>query len=278
MGIHKVSEIIREAYRKKKAVMCFECVNYEQIAWSIEAAEEEKQPVILMLYYDMTFYTPGRLFVQMVESCAREASVPVGLTYVYPNTCELAAEAIYAGFPSICYDPQGEDLGTRIEETKRVVRMAHSHGVDVIANPGEYGKVSSEDVIEFGKQTEIDGMIAPVVYGDKGNNLHFTSVRHWYESNIDYIDFPMLEQIYQGIRIPLVIHRSYNLSVEQLEKSLSYGVAKIDNGCPFDTQFYHAAKLAIGLMDCGESYFALLMNMKEQVKSYLRMCISNVSK
>lgn len=55
MALSKVSEIMQEAYSEHKAVMCFECVNYEQIAWSIETAEEEKRPVILMLYYDMTF-------------------------------------------------------------------------------------------------------------------------------------------------------------------------------------------------------------------------------
>ena len=119
-------------------------------------------------------------------------------------------------------------------------------------------------------------MVAPVVHGNKGNNLHFTEIRHWYETNIDYIDFEMLEEISKGIKTPLVIHRSYNLSVEQLQKSLDYGVAKIDNGCPFDTQFYRAAEFAIKTTDCGESYFALLMNMKEQVKSYLKMCMSNV--
>ena len=65
MALSKVSEIMQEAYSEHKAVMCFECVNYEQIAWSIETAEEEKRPVILMLYYDMTFYTEAREFMQM---------------------------------------------------------------------------------------------------------------------------------------------------------------------------------------------------------------------
>lgn len=277
MALSKVSEIMQEAYSEHKAVMCFECVNYEQIAWSIETAEEEKRPVILMLYYDMTFYTEAREFMQMAKPLAKKASVPVGLTYVYPDTAELVKEAMDVGFPSICFNSGKEDLKERICETKQIVELAHAKGVDVVANPGEYGEITAEEAILFGEETGIDGMIAPVVYGNKGNNLHFTEIRHWYETNIDYIDFEMLGEINDKLKMPLVIHRSYNLSVEQLQKSLSYGVAKIDNGCPFDTQFYRAAELAIKMTDCGESYFALLMNMKEQVKAYLKMCISNVA-
>lgn len=277
MAVKKVNEIMLEAYKEKRAVMCFECVNYEQIAWSIQAAEEECRPVILMLYYDMTFYTSAEIFVKMVEMLAETARIPVGLTYVYANTCELVEMAMEAGFPSICYNPQGKTLEEKIRETQEIVARARPRGVDVVANPGEYGEITAEEAVRFARETGIDGMIAPVVYGDKGNNLHFTESRHWYETNVDYIDFEMLEHIHKGAKIPLVIHRSYNLSPKLLQESLKYGVAKIDNGCPFDTQFYRAAEIAVKTTDCGDSYFALLMNMQEQVKSYLKMCISNVS-
>lgn len=277
MAVKKVNEIMRKAYEEKRAVMCFECVNYEQIAWSIQAAEEEGRPVIVMLYYDMTFYTSAEMFVKMAEMLAESAKIPVGITYVYANTSELVDEAITAGFPSVCYDPQGKGLDERIAKTREIVRMAHQRNVDVVANPGDYGDISAKDAVRFARETGIDGMVAPVVYGDKGNNLHFTESRHWYESNVDYIDFKMLEEIYKGTEIPLVIHRSYNLSLKQLQESLQYGVAKVDNGCPFDTQLYHAAEMAIKTADCGDSYFALLMNMQAQVKPYLKMCISNVS-
>lgn len=277
MAVRKVSEIMREAYKEKRAVMCFECVNYEQMAWSIQTAEEENRPVILMLYYDMAFYTSAEMFVKMAETLAKGTRIPVGATYVYANTYELVMTAIEAGFPSLCYNPWGTRLEDKIAETRKIVETAHQKGVDVVANPGEYGDITAEEAVKFACETGIDGMIAPVVYGDKGNNLHFTESRHWYESNVDYIDFEMLEKIHRGIKIPLVIHRSYNISPRQLKRSLQYGVAKVDNGCPFDTQFYHAAEIAIKTTDCGESYFALLMNMQEQVKSYLKMCICNVS-
>lgn len=276
MAVRKVNEIMQEACKEKRAVMCFECVNYEQMAWSIEAAEEEDSPVILMLYYDMTFYTSAEAFLGMAKTLAKAARVSVGITYVYADTCELVEMAMETGFPSVCYNPRGKSLESKIVETREIVDKAHQKGVDVVANPGEYGEITAEEAVRFARETGIDGMIAPVVYGDKGNNLHFTELRHWYETNVDYIDFEILKKIHEGIELPLVIHRSYNLSPKLLQESLEYGVAKIDNGCPFDTQFYRAAEIAIKTTDCGDSYFALLMNMKEQVKSYLKMCICNV--
>lgn len=278
MALEKVSTIMQRAYEDKKAVMCFECVNYEQIAWSIRAAEEENCPVLLMLYFDMDYYTPAPMFIQMAKPLVDAAKIPVGMTYVYGETEEMVKQAIAAGFLSVCYNPKSEALEERIAETKRIVEIAHEKGVDVVANPGEYDAITAEEAVRFAKQTGIDGMVAPGVYGSKDNNLNFTELRHWFETNVDYIDFEKLEAIQKGTGLPLVIHRSYNISWEELQRSTEYGVAKIDNGAPFDTQFFRAAQTVLQEIDCGDSYFAMLEFMQAKLMPYLRMCVRKAAK
>lgn len=273
MALEHVSTILEQAYREKTAVMCFECVNYEQIMWCIEAAEEAERPVVLMLYYDMTFYTSASAFIAMAKAAAEAARVPVGLTYVYADEMELVMAAVEDGFPSVCYNPKGETLQERIDRTRAVVEAAAAYSVDVAANPGEYGQVTAPEAVRFAKESGIAALVAPVVYGHPDNNLNFTELRHWYDTNVDLVDGEMLREIHQSLDLPLIIHRANNLSAEEKRKAMAEGVTKFDYGCPLDTAFYRIAKDVTEHVDCGESYFALLMEMKEPVKRYVSGCI-----
>lgn len=273
MALKHVSTILEQAYQEKTAVMCFECVNYEQIMWCIEAAEEAGQPVALMLYYDMTFYTSASAFMAMAKGAAEAAKVPVGLTYVYADEMELVMAAIRDGFPSVCYNPQGATLQEKIDRTRAVVEAAAAYGVDVAANPGEYGQITAQEAVRFAKESGIAALVAPVVYGHPDNNLNFTELRHWYDTNVDLVDVEMLREIRQALDLPLIIHRANNLPPEEKRKAMAEGVTKFDNGCPLDTAFYRVAKGVVEQVDCGESYFALLMEMKERVKQYVSGCI-----
>lgn len=277
MALKHVSTILEQAYRKKTAVMCFECVNYEQIMWCIESAEEAEQPVVLMLYYDMTFYTSTSAFIAMAKAVAEAARIPVGLTYVYADEMELVMAAVKDGFPSVCYNPKGDTLQEKIDSTRAVVEAAGAYGVDIAASPGEYGQVTAREAVRFAKESGIAALVAPVVYGHSDNNLNFTELRHWYETNVDLIDEEMLREIHQSLDMPLIIHRANNLSAEEKRKAMGEGVTKFDNGCPMDTAFYRAVKDIAENVDCGESYFALLMEMKERVKRYAFDCIRQLN-
>lgn len=267
MSLKHVHEILNQALENKKAVMTFECVNFEQMAWSIEAAENCGQPVILMLYFDMDFYTAGKHFMAMGKALAEAASVPVGLTYVYANTEELVQKAIDDGFPSICYDPQGATLEEKIQETRKIVALAHAAGVDVSANPGVYEDAAA-DAVCFAKETGIDAMVAPIVYPDEGNNYNFAPNQHWSEDNVDHIDFAKLKAIFDGCGLPLILHQSYNVSDADLCESRNYGITKVDCGSPFDTACWRAVQKGLE-QDCGNSMFALLLEAKPHLMTYL---------
>lgn len=277
MALEHVSTILKQVYQEKTAVMCFECVNYEQIMWCIEAAEEAERPVVLMLYYDMTFYTSTAAFIAMAKAAAEAAKVLVGLTYVYADEMELVMAAVKDGFPSVCYNPRGDTLQKKIDRTRAVVEAASAYGVDVVANPGEYGQITAREAVQFAKESGVAALVVPVVYGHLDNNLKFTELRHWYDTNVDQVDVEMLRDIHQALALPLIIHQANNLSAEERHKAMAEGVTKFDNGCPMDTAFYRAAKDITENVDCGESYFALLMKMKEQVKQYVFDCIRQLN-
>lgn len=267
MGIKKVSEILNAEKKAQTGVMCFECVNYEQIAWSVEAAEEQKCPVVIMLYYDMDFYTPIPVFLAMAKSIAEAASVDVGIIYDHVNTLEQAKYAVDQGFPSITFDGSAEGMDKNIEVTREIVEYAHEKGVDVTGVPGEAASV--EEMKQFAENTKIDAMIVPVIYEDEGNNHNFTPECHWFETNKAYIDYEKLEKIAEAVPLPFVLHGGYNVSEEDIAKALVYGITKVDDGCPFDTQYYKEMKKVIEAPDTAASIFGCNIRAKDELKKYI---------
>lgn len=273
MALEHVNTILKEAEAGRYGVMCFECVNYEQIRWCIEAAEEEQSDVILMLYYDMTFYISAAEFIAIAKRMAESASVRVGLSYVYADTLELVHQALEAGFPSVCFHPGEETQEERIACTRQAAMLAHEYGADIAAVPGEYGQLTAAQAADFAAQTGIDALVAPVVYGHENNNTNFTPVRHWYDTNVDLVDEAMLRELRSLTQLPLILHRANNLSVEEKHKAIRLGTSKFDNGCPLDTQLYRAARRIMESTDCGESFFAFLMELRQPSVKYIAGCI-----
>lgn len=276
MALEHVNTILKEAEAGRYGVMCFECVNYEQILWCIEAAEAERSDVILMLYYDMTFYIQTAEFIAVAKRMAESASVRVGLSYVYADTLELVRQALEAGFPSVCFHPGADTLEERIACTKQATALAHEYGADIAAVPGEYGQLTAEQAADFAAQAGIDALVAPVVYGHENNNTDFTPLRHWYDTNVDLVDEAMLCELRGLTRLPLILHRANNLSAEEKRKAICLGVSKFDNGCPFDTQLYRAARRIMEHTDCGESFFAFLMELRQPSVEYIAGCIRDL--
>lgn len=267
MGIKRVSDILREEKRKQTGVMCFECVNLEQIAWSVETAEERKCPVIVMLYYDMDFYTPVPVFLAMAKEIGKRAQVDVGILYDHVNTLKQAEYAVDQGFPSITFDASAEGYAANKELTRQIVEYAHARGADVTGYPGK--EASLEEMVRFAAGTGVDAMIVPVIYEDEGNNHAFTQECHWFETNRAYIDFEKLQGIADAIDLPFVLHGAYNVSDQELVKALAYGVAKVDDGCPFDTRYFREMKRVIEAPETAASIFGCNIKVKDGLKEYI---------
>lgn len=267
MGIKRVSDILNNEKRTQTGVMCFECVNFEQIAWSVETAQEQKCPVIVMLYYDMDFYTPVPVFLAMAKEISRNAAVDVGILYDHVNTLQQAQYAIDQGFSSITFDASSEGYECNKELTRRIVEYAHARGVDVTGYPGS--NASLEEIVQFTSETGVDAMIVPVIYEDAGNNHAFTQDCHWFETNKAYIDFAKLQDISGAVSLPLVLHGAYNVSNGEIVSSLKYGITKVDDGCPFDTQYFKEMKKVMEEPQTAASIFGCNIRAKEGMKEYI---------
>src|SRR5699024_6501625 len=120
----------------------------------LQAAEEEKSPIILGVSEGAGRYMGGfKVVVAMVKSLIEEygTTVPVAIHLDNGSRFEKCAEAIHAGFTSVMIDASSKPLEENIASTRKVVELAHIHGVSVEAELGIVGgqedDVISESVI-----------------------------------------------------------------------------------------------------------------------------------
>src|SRR5512137_805863 len=97
-------EILLAALENHFAVGAFNANNMEQIQGIVEAAEEERAPVILQVSQGAISYAGLEFAAGMVKTAASLVSVPVVLHLDHGYDFEQNVRCLRAGFTSLMYD------------------------------------------------------------------------------------------------------------------------------------------------------------------------------
>jgi fructose-bisphosphate aldolase class II len=245
-------EILKKARAEGYGVGAFNVNNMEFLQAVLEAAEEQKSPVILALSEGAMKYG-GRALTLMAVELAKEARVPVAVHLDHGSSYESVLRALRVGFTSVMIDKSHEDFETNVGETKRVVEAAHALGVTVEAELGrlagieEHVAVDEKDALLtnpeearlFMERTGADYLAVAIgtshgAYKGKGR---------------PFIDHPRLERIAKLVPAPLVLHgasavppelverfrasggeigEAAGIHPEDIRKAISLGIAKIN--------------------------------------------------
>jgi fructose-bisphosphate aldolase class II len=226
-----MKEMLDTAKEKKYAVGQFNLNNLEFTQAILQAAEEEKSPVILGVSEGAARYMGGfKTVVKMVEGLMEDygTTVPVAIHLDHGSSFEKCKEAIDAGFTSVMIDASHHPFEENIATTSKVVEYAHSKGVSVEAELGTVGgqedDIVAEGVIyadpkeceELVKRTNID-CLAPAL----------GSVHGPYKGEPN-LGFAEMEEIGNATGLPLVLHGGTGIPTKDIEKSISLGTAKIN--------------------------------------------------
>ncbi len=231
MPLVSMKEMLRTAKENQYAVGQFNLNNLEYTQAILQAAEEEKSPVILGVSEGAARYMGGfKLVVAMVTALMEEygTTVPVAIHLDHGSSFAKCAEAIHAGFTSVMIDASTFPLEENIAMTEKVVELAHLHGVSVEAELGTVGG-QEDDVIADG-----------VIYADPKECLKLVQA-----TNIDCLapalgsvhgpykgepnlGFAEMEEISKTIDLPLVLHGGTGIPLKDIQRSISLGSAKIN--------------------------------------------------
>jgi len=251
MPLIPMVQCLSEAERGGYGVGAFNVNNMEQIQGILQAAREVNSPVILQASRGALKYTNLVYLKHLVQAAIEEnPDIPVVLHLDHGDSLETVKTVIELGFTSVMIDGSHYPFEENVAISKAVVDYAHDFGVSVEAELGTLGGIE-EDVVgevqltdpdqaeEFVERTGCDSLA--VAIGTSHGAYKFKAEPK--------LALDLIAEIYNRVRIPLVMHgsssvprelvdvinanggklgHSFGVPIESIQKGIANGVRKIN--------------------------------------------------
>ena len=221
-------EMFKKAYEGRYAIGAFNVNNMEIIQAIVEAAKEEKSPLILQVSAGARNYAKPVYLRKLVEAAIEDTDLPIVLHLDHGEDFEICKDCIDDGFTSVMIDGSKYPFEENIRLTKQVVDYAHERGVVVEAELGRLAgiedavKVSEKDAIltdpdeavEFVERTGVDSLA--IAIGTSHGAYKFKG-----EPKLDFERLDKITELLPGF--PIVLHGASSVPSELVELCNKYG-------------------------------------------------------
>ena len=208
------------------AVGAFNINNMETVQGILQAAGDERSPVILQVSNGARQYAGRGYLRKMAEAASEETDVPFVLHLDHGSGFDICKACVDGGFTSVMIDGSHHSFEENIAVTKRVVEYAHAHGVWVEAELGRLAgveeDVSSEhsiytdpdQAVEFVERSGCDSLA--IAIGTSHGAYKFKG-----EAKLDFERLEKIGSLMPGY--PLVLHGASSVPQEFVEMCNTYG-------------------------------------------------------
>jgi len=219
--LYRSVDLLLDGHKRGYGVPAYDTFNYETTKIVFDAAEAAGTPVIIMYYPGSSM--PMHIFAQMVKEMGALSKVPFALHLDHSPSFEICMKAIHAGFTSVMIDASKLPFDQNVAVTKQVVQAAHAMGVDVEGELGTVGRneavnrdlfTQPDEAARFVEETGIDSLAVAI-----GNN-HGVYIE---EPDLDIV---LLRRINTVAGVPLVLHGTSMIPVDQLKEAVRNGISK----------------------------------------------------
>ena len=242
MTLATLSEVLEPARSDGYAVGGLVVLGWEDARAYVNAAEAEQAPVILQAGPGCRAHTPLPILASMFRTLGESADVPVVAHLDHGYTYDECREAVECGFTSVMFDGSRTELQQNIDDTSKVVELAHSAGIScegeigfVGYDQGEASATSDPSEAEaFAQATKVDALAVSV------GNVHLQTTKS------AKIDLDVLSAIEAVTDIPLVIHGGSGVPSESREHmARNTAVCKFNIGTELSMAFGSSLREAV---------------------------------
>ncbi|MGP1570418.1 MAG: class II fructose-1,6-bisphosphate aldolase [Eubacteriales bacterium] len=228
MALITSKEMFEKALKADYAVGAFNVNNMEIIQGIVDAAKEEKAPLILQVSAGARKYARPAYLRKLVEAAIEDTGLDIVLHLDHGEDFEICKQCIDGGFTSVMIDGSKHEFEENVRLTKQVVDYAHMHGVVVEAELGKLAGVEDDikvdarsatftdpaEAKEFVERTGVDSLA--IAIGTSHGAYKFKGE--------PYLDFERLKEIHALLpNIPLVLHGASTVLPEFVKKCNEYG-------------------------------------------------------
>jgi fructose-bisphosphate aldolase class II len=156
MPLVHTRDMFKKAYEQKYAIGAFNVNNMEIIQGIVEAAQEEKAPLILQVSAGARKYARHEYLVHLIQAALETADLPIALHLDHGADFDICKKCIDGGFTSVMIDGSHHPFEENIRLTKQVVEYAHDRNVTVEAELGKLEGVEDEVKVAEGDGSYTD--------------------------------------------------------------------------------------------------------------------------
>ena len=230
MSLVSMTAMLHAAKANQYAVGQFNMNNLEFTQAIIEAAAEEKSPVIFGVSEGALKYMGLEYTVAMAKAASDKYDVPVALHLDHGSSFEVVVQCIRAGFSSVMFDGSHHSFEENISLTKKVVEIAHMVGVSVEGELGTIGGVEDdlsmaeedaafakpEEAIRYWEETRVDALALAV------------GTAHGVYKGEPRIRFDIIKAVADKIEAHIVLHGGSGVPDQAIREAIRQGAGKIN--------------------------------------------------
>jgi fructose-bisphosphate aldolase class II len=233
MTLHTLHQLLHDAEKNSYAVGAFNVATDDMFWGVIDAAKAERAPVIVSIAEAHLPYLEWEPFMKMAKAACEAAPIPIALHLDHSHTFSVIVQACQLRFTSVMFDGSNLPYEENVEQTCKVVEVAHALGISVEA---ELGHVSGESLETWEKNPKDTSLTDPDMVVDfvtrTGIDALAVSIgtAHGYFKEEPRLRFELLKQIKKISPIPLVLHGGTGLSDDAFTEAIQNGIRKINYG------------------------------------------------
>lgn len=229
MSFVPLNDVLADALKGGYGVPAFNIVNDLSAEAVLEAAAEERSPVILQTSVKTVRMYGRKKLYTILAGLAEDASVPVVLHLDHCPEREVISDCLQGGWTSVLFDAHELDVAENLRQTIEVVAEARAVGASVegeiegiqgvedgIGSDEASAMQSLEVSVDFVERTGVD-CFAPAI----GN-------AHGQYKSAPVLDHQKVSDLLAATGVPMALHGGTGLSAEQFQDLVARGCAKVN--------------------------------------------------
>jgi fructose-bisphosphate aldolase, class II len=244
-----IKQIINKAKAGKYAVGAFNTSNLEITMAIVQAAVQEKSPVIIQTSESAIKYSNLETIFGIITNLANTVgkSVPIAIHLDHGKNWQIVKDCINVGYNSVHMDASEKDYATNVRMSKQATVAARKKGIwcqaelgSILGKEGmvklETGEINMKDLmtdpqqaIDFVDRTKVDTLAISV------------GTIHGHFKGVEKVDQRRLKKIASSVKVPLVLHGGSGLQAKVFKQAIKNGVSVIN----IDTNLRLAFKKAL---------------------------------
>ena len=238
--LYTMNDLLCVAKKNQFAVPAFNIGSFEILRSVIDVATETNSPVILEIHPDEIAYLTD-VFIESVKQAAYEAPVPVVIHLDHGANLYDVLRAIRNGYTSVMIDSSKNTYQENIETTKKVVEIAHALNVSVEAELGTIGAMNyvneGVDNVMYTDPDQAEDFVGKT--GIDTLAIAIGTAHGLYPKNFTpKLNLPLLAELNKRLDIPLVLHGGSGNPDNEVTKSVSLGICKVNISSDVKSAFF----------------------------------------